>query len=252
LVVVLALLLFGVGLLFPAVLHARQQNDRQVCENQLKLLGLAIHNVNDVYKKLPPVVNNSTLPEKYRGRLFFQLLPFVEKNDLYNHAIQNPDDPETLATVIRTYLNPADLSAPSNNRYRTFATTGFAANALVFGLGRSKGSLIKSMPDGTSNTIVFAERYQMCNGQPNLWGYNAVYYWAPMFAHYSLGRFQVRPNPNGKDCDPRLAQTSFSSGMIVGIGDGSTRVLGPNLSTHTYRLALIPNDGEKLPDDWNQ
>jgi hypothetical protein len=251
LLVVLVLLLFGAGLLVPAVLHARQQNDRQVCENHLKILGQVIHNVNDVYKKIPPVVGAFPTPERYRATLFFQILPYIEHDDLYRRAIQGMYvAPETYEAIIPEYLNPADRSAPPGNRYRTFATTGFAANALVFGVGRSKGSLITAMPDGTSNTIAFAERYQMCNGQPNLWGYNAVYYWAPMFAHYSLGRFQVRPDPNGKECDPRLAQTSFASGMMVGVGDGSTRVLGPNLSTHTYRLALIPNDGEVMPEDW--
>ena len=57
LLVVLALLGLLAGFLLPAVLHARQQNDRRLCENNLKQLGLSIHNVNDVYKKLPPVVS---------------------------------------------------------------------------------------------------------------------------------------------------------------------------------------------------
>ena len=120
--VVLALLLFGAGLLLPVVLHARQQNDRRLCENNLKQLGLSIHNVNDVYKKIPPVVGSFPTPQQYRATLFFHILPFIEHDNLYRQAIQNLDDPETYATVIPTYLNPADKSAPPNNRHRSFAT----------------------------------------------------------------------------------------------------------------------------------
>jgi hypothetical protein len=251
LLVVLAVLALIGGMFLPAVQKARQQNERRICEYHLKQLGLGIHNVNDVYKKQPPVVGSFPTPQQNRGTLFFQILPFIEEDALYRKGIQNLDDPETYATVVKPYLNPADKSAPPNNRYKLFATSGFAANALVFGLGRSKGNLITNMPDGLSITIVFAERYQLCNGHPNAWGYNAVYYWAPMFAHYSLARFQVAPDPSTRECDVRLAQTSFASGMFVGMGDGSTRVLGPNLSTRTYRLAVIPNDGERMPEDWN-
>ena len=43
---VLVLLGFLAGLLLPAVLQARQQNDRRLCENRLRTLGLAVHNVN--------------------------------------------------------------------------------------------------------------------------------------------------------------------------------------------------------------
>ncbi len=256
LLIVLALLGFLAGLLLPAVLYARQQNDRRLCENRLKQLAIAIHNINDVYRKIPPVVGAFPTPQQ-PGTLFFAVLPFIEEADLYRKGSQQLQggqagllDIGAYGEVVQTYLNPADKTGPPEHRSRGLATTGFAANALVFGLGRSQGNLITRMPDGTSNTLMFAERYESCNGQPNLWGYNAVYYWAPMFAHYSLDRFQVRPDPNSKECDPRLAQTSFASGLSVGVGDGSTRVLGPNLSARTWRLACVPNDGQVMPKEW--
>jgi prepilin-type N-terminal cleavage/methylation domain-containing protein len=256
LLIVLALLGFLAGLLLPAVLYARQQNERKLCEDRLKILGIAMHNLHDVYRKLPPVVGSFPVPQQ-AGSLYYVVLPYIEEDNLYRKALQNIQagkvsvlDNDAFGAVVKNYLNPADKSAPPGNRYKGYATTGFAANALVFGVGRSRGSLIAAMPDGTSNTIMFAERYALCNGQPNLWGYNDVYYWAPMFAHYSLDRFQIRPDPNTKECDPRLAQTSFAAGLSVAVGDGSTRVLGPNFSARTWRLACVPNDGELMPAEW--
>jgi hypothetical protein len=245
-------------LLLPAVLYARQQNERRLCDLRLKQLGLAMHNVNAAYNRIPPVVGSFPGPQQ-PVTLFFAVLPFIEEDVLYRKGIQIIQggktgvlDNDAYGAVVKTYLNPADKSGPPEHRYRSLATTGFAANALVFGVGRSRGNLVAAIPDGTANTIMFAERYAMCNGQPNLWGYNEVYYWAPMFAHYSLDRFQIRPDPNTKECDVRLAQTSFADGLSVGLADGSTRILTPNLSACTYRLACIPNDGEKMPADWNE
>ena len=50
-----------------------------------------------------------------------------------------------------------------------------------------------NITDGTSNTLMFAQRYQICNGQPTAWGYPTLYRWAPIFAYYSDGKFQSAP-----------------------------------------------------------
>src|SRR5437868_3073179 len=71
------------------------------------------------------------------------------------------------------------------------ATTNYAGNWLVFKTGDNR--FPAAIPDGTSNTIGFTERYQVCNGTPCGWGYDRVYYWAPMTAYYSDGKFQVTP-----------------------------------------------------------
>ena len=65
---------------------------------------------------------------------------------------------------------------------------------MVFGnTDGGTASIPRTFRDGTSNTIVFAERYQMCNGTPCAWGYSSLYTWAPMFAYYTKGKFLGGP-----------------------------------------------------------
>src|SRR4029453_5745562 len=70
---------------------------------------------------------------------------------------------------------PAIAGQPSNTAITNaeFATTSYAANGMVF---KGNSGLPRTFVDGTSNTIMFAERYQVCtpaSGDPvyNLWAY---------------------------------------------------------------------------------
>src|SRR5262249_28726213 len=108
--------------------------------------------------------------------------------------------------------------------------------------------LANAFPDGTSNTIMFAERYQICNGHPTAWGYDQLYYWAPMFAYYSTAKFQVRPAQT--ECDPALAQSLDPSAASVVMGDVVARQLSAAISPETWRAAVTPDGGEVLGDDF--
>jgi hypothetical protein len=88
----------------------------------------------------------------------------------------------------------------------------------------------------------------MCNGQPLAWGYDGLYYPAPMFAYYSHDRFQTVP-PLEK-CDPELPQALVPAGIQVAMGDGSVRLVSPDVSAQTWWYACTPADGEILGPDW--
>ena len=108
-----------------------------------------------------------------------------------------------------------------------------------------------SFPDGTSNTIGFTERYQRCGEDACAWGYWGDYYWTPVFAYfpgYSKAKFQVAPR--GNDCNPALAQTAHPAGIMVGMGDASTRSVSGDISTQTWWAACTPAGGEVLGADW--
>lgn len=96
LLVVIAIIGILVGLLLPAVQAAREAARRMQCSNNLKQLGLSVHNYESTYKKLPAgrmaLGSNrrgtpaTFIPEPYtkNGHGLVTLLPFIEQTNLYN------------------------------------------------------------------------------------------------------------------------------------------------------------------------
>src|SRR6201987_1771913 len=89
LLVVIAIIAILIALLVPAVQKVREAAARTQCVNNLKQLGLAVHNCNDTYKRLPPVhgwfapATNPPQANAAYGSVLFHLLPFIEQGPLY-------------------------------------------------------------------------------------------------------------------------------------------------------------------------
>jgi type II secretory pathway pseudopilin PulG len=251
LLVILGILLFLLGFLVPVVQRVRSSATRTQSFNNLKQLALAMHATNDAYGKLPPVVGSFPVQNEKAGTLFFHILPFIEQANIYKEADGDVRKAGTYGLTIPLYLNPTDKSAPPEHRYKGWlATSSYAANWMVFGhVPGGTASLPRSFPDGTSNTMVYVERYQMCNGNPCAWGYSSLYYWAPMFAFYSKGKFQNVPTQD--ECNPALPQSTESAGIQVGMADGSARLVSQRVSPETWYNATDPADGNVLGQDWN-
>ncbi len=84
LLVVIAIIGILVGLLLPAVQAAREAARRMSCSNNVRQLGLAIHNYESAFKKLPPSRINLTSPQIFQVSWPSMVLPFVEGTTLYN------------------------------------------------------------------------------------------------------------------------------------------------------------------------
>jgi hypothetical protein len=245
LLIILALLLFLLGLLLPALARVRMAASRNQSVNNLKQLGLACHNFHDVYKAFPPAVGTIG-GQQALGTTHFFLLPFVEQAALYNQAQGSVWKNNIAAVVVPVFLNPKDASAGDTHCYNGWlATTNYAANWMVFKKG---GNSITTITDGTSNTMMLTERYQVCHGNPCGWAYASMYYWAPIFAYYSYGKFQMMPTQD--DCNPALAQSLDPYGINVCMCDGSVRTFAATVSPETWWRAADPNDGQVLGNDF--
>src|SRR5262249_37450056 len=149
----------------------KEAADRTASTNNLHQIGIAVHNCNDTYgAMIPPIAGKFPGADGPEGSILFHLLPFVEQLAVY-HMGENG-----LGVSIKTFLCPLDRSAQPGDRHEGFALSSYAGNALVFVPG---AGIPRSFPDGTSNTLMFTTRYQMCNGTPNAWGYPSLYAWSP-------------------------------------------------------------------------
>src|SRR6266446_4917344 len=191
LLVVIAIIAILIGLLLPAVQKVREAAARTRSQNNLKQMALATHNFNDAYQgKLPALTDvGNGAPTGYGLQsIFFNILPYIEQDNVYKVFQKTTTTYENTLTatpgaasnIIKTYLSPADSTATdgTTNTFTpvgvfpaasgglttpvagVFATTSYAANGLVF--KSNTAGLPRTFVDGTSNTVMYSERYQVC------------------------------------------------------------------------------------------
>jgi prepilin-type N-terminal cleavage/methylation domain-containing protein len=121
LLVVIAIIGILIGLLLPAVQKVRDAANRAKCGNNLKQIGVALHNYHNSFACFPPgSVTDPTLNStNYYGVWTIYLLPFIEQTDLYrgydfkkvNWDTTNPGQAAVRQAFIATYVCPSDVRA---------------------------------------------------------------------------------------------------------------------------------------------
>jgi prepilin-type N-terminal cleavage/methylation domain-containing protein/prepilin-type processing-associated H-X9-DG protein len=189
LLVVIAIIAVLIGLFLPAIQKVRDTALRMKCANNLKQIGLALHNYHGVNEQFPPgfTSGSATIDGEGTGPGWgwaAYLLPHMEQGGLsqlidFTKDIRDPVHATPRATIISSFLCPAD-SPPAT----TFAVSGASPCSVAFanyvGMGgthevtgypdtsggpnyrgiflRNSRVRVADVHDGTSNTLAVGER----------------------------------------------------------------------------------------------
>jgi prepilin-type N-terminal cleavage/methylation domain-containing protein/prepilin-type processing-associated H-X9-DG protein len=216
LLVVIAIIAVLIALLLPAVQAAREAARRAQCTNNLKQLGLAVHNYISSNDSLPPGVMYPSALDSYGWGPsgFLSILQYMEQSNLWNAynvgAVQCNANGCQLYNMNTTVFNTqvASWACPSDSNIRgvsisnyagnvggPYQTTGYSGTFIPTGVAwpestppGNQPTLVKiaSITDGTSNTALFSEvvtgngnagAVNPLDNNPNNW--KRVYFYQP-------------------------------------------------------------------------
>jgi prepilin-type N-terminal cleavage/methylation domain-containing protein len=289
LLVVIAIIGVLVALLLPAVQAAREAARRIHCMNNLKQLALATHNYHDTHGVFPagglnwPTPPGQLTPPRFRNvSLFVLILPQVEQGPLsaawdFNDPWQNILSGRA-ATVLSVLICPSDY-LPSrvavDRSGRQFGMTSYGGNAGIQSYPTAhatrdgifymnSNNRMADVTDGTSNTLLFGERYHRdVEYDANAgtfttmggWGY-----WCPSAGPPGMGDVTLGSmvpinyrHPSGVPVDEvhegrRITAmgSGHPGGCQVALADGSTRFLSESIDHAIFRALSTRAGGEVI------
>lgn len=269
LLVVIAIIAILIALLLPAVQQAREAARRSTCKNNLKQIGLALHNYHDSHRIFPYGYN--TVPGAgcadgtgdIRTGWGFFILPFIDQAPLYQFCNTNgaSDCPiwHTTTALIDTGGTGARASIPVYNcpsdpmgGINTDISSG------IFGKSNYKGvtneatsqaytfgtsavtSRMRDFTDGTSNTIQVGEAATIGSYVGAVWMGVISDVHDNMANAVSSATWAI----NGTDSD--AFNSTHTGGCHFLMGDGKVRFISENINRDLYQDLATKNGGEVI------
>ena len=280
LLVVIAIIAILIGLLLPAVQKVREAAARSQCMNNLKQIGLGLHNHHDSLMRFPwagsdgPTKTCCNADDRVGWTWMYQLTPYIEQANVFN----DPVDAQVASTAIKIYY------CPSRRQPTTYGGAGtarcdYAGNG---GRGPLSGDVgkegvfvrqwstltrpagtppdqrrtITDIGDGTSNTIMVGEK--QCNptvlgsagGDNEPWNNSG---WDQ--DHVRFGALV----PQSDDLHPNNTQPTFWSerfggshpgGFTAVLCDGSVKFIKYGIDASNWMRICLINDGQVINTDW--
>jgi len=268
LLVVIAIIAGLISLLLPAVQAAREATRRVQCVNNLKHLGLALHNYHDALLVLPPGYiaaspfrdgETDTAPGWSWASM---ILPQLDQAPLYASAnfslpVQAPGNSTTVGTSLSGFLCPSDqFKGPTfpvtdgfGNTVATVAPSSYAASAgddasdTAFGfdnLGNGRGLFFRNsairiagITDGTSQTVMLEER---------AFG-NAQGTWTGAIQGGYIRRGPFNPCPGSDDATYQAPCLILAHCHMINTNADSDSGLDDSSSFHTGGANVLFGDG---------
>jgi prepilin-type processing-associated H-X9-DG protein len=287
LLVALAIFALGFSLFLPAVAKARAAAARAQSQNNLKQIGLALHNYYSANNVFPPGLNAQNFSTAVH------ILPYIEQDNVYKmidlkKPVDDKANAEVRKLVIRTFLNPmdpvmkvSDDSAPTNYLFNAGSKPDLADDDGIFYLD-SKITFADIL-DGTSNTLFTGETLKGDGGnkaedvrrqyvllkKDDLKGIKpdaGVKDWKDnkniagdrcaswMDGRFLQGTFTGTLGLNDEKPDVSCGGVGGLSGLRgpgegvnVGFADGSVRFVSQSVKPNVWKLLTSRNDGQPLP-----
>ncbi|QDU19329.1 DUF1559 family PulG-like putative transporter [Urbifossiella limnaea] len=156
----------GLGFALPAVQKVREAAGRASSSNNLKQIGLAIHNYHDANGKFPADIKDKTGKAILSWRV--ELLPYLEQQAVYNQvkrdeAWDSPANKQLAMTQMKVFMSPNATNVQVEGGYGVSHYRGVKGKGMAFDPA-VKSLNFAGFTDGLSNTIMVVE-----SGDPVAW-----------------------------------------------------------------------------------